>query len=92
MHHVPNTQDVPNTLAHTAHTSFRLIPFNYFDAEQTRRSDQIIEIEAANGVVNQTEWSPLPDCVANLTAYRVSGPYNGFELYHSVLVKGPLKE
>ncbi|KAI9365972.1 copper amine oxidase [Zopfochytrium polystomum] len=91
MHHVPNTQDIPNTLAHTAHTSLILTPFNYFDFEQTRRSDQIIEIDSVEGVINQTEWSPLPTCFVNLTSYEVTDPYTGFEEYHNVLVKGPHK-
>ncbi|KAI9365974.1 copper amine oxidase [Zopfochytrium polystomum] len=89
MHHVPNTQDIPNTLAHTAHTSLILTPFNYFDSEQTRRSAQTIEVANVGGVLNTTEYSPMPTCFVNLTSYAVTEPFIGLVDYHNILVKGP---
>ncbi|KAJ1562398.1 hypothetical protein HK405_012622 [Cladochytrium tenue] len=88
MHHVPNTQDIPNTLANIAHTSFILTPFNYFDSEQTRRTAQILQVDLENDVTTVTEYVPVPSCTVNLTALAEVDAYVGLEEYHNVLVKG----
>lgn len=36
LHHLPNTQDIPNTIFSTAESGIIFTPFNYFDKEQSR--------------------------------------------------------
>lgn len=36
IHHLPNTQDIPNTIFSTAESGIVFTPFNYFDTEQSR--------------------------------------------------------
>ncbi|KAJ3199413.1 actin binding protein [Entophlyctis luteolus] len=88
MHHVPNTQDVPTTLAHTATTSFIVTPFNYFDSEQSRRSAQILKMTYSDGETITTELSAMPSCSVNLTEYAVTDEYTALDIYNNVLAKG----
>ncbi len=44
-HHVPSSQDVPNTLMHTSASSVVFVPFNYFDDDMSRASRQGVRID-----------------------------------------------
>ncbi len=44
-HHVPTSQDIPNTLMHTSASSVVFMPFNYFDDDVSRRSRQGVRID-----------------------------------------------
>jgi len=44
-HHVPSSQDIPNTLMHTSASSVLFMPFNYFDDDVSRRSRQGVRID-----------------------------------------------
>ncbi|KAK5398842.1 hypothetical protein LTR20_004274 [Exophiala xenobiotica] len=44
-HHVPSSQDVPNTLMHTSASSVMFVPFNYFDDDVSRASRQGVRID-----------------------------------------------
>ena len=44
-HHVPTSQDVPNTLMHTSASSVMLLPFNYFDEDVSRAVRQGVRID-----------------------------------------------
>ncbi|KAK5063145.1 hypothetical protein LTR84_005221 [Exophiala bonariae] len=44
-HHVPTSQDVPNTLMHTSASSVMFVPFNYFDADVSRAVRQGVRID-----------------------------------------------
>ena len=48
-HHVPTSQDVPNTLMHTSASSVMLVPFNYFDGDESLGWRQGVRIERAGG-------------------------------------------
>ncbi|KAG1735034.1 amine oxidase catalytic domain-containing protein [Suillus lakei] len=50
MHHLPASEDVPNTRANTATSSFFLTPFNYFDYD--------VSIESANAILLQPPKKP----------------------------------
>ncbi|AOA62681.1 Lysyl oxidase [Komagataella phaffii CBS 7435] len=45
LHHLPNSNDLPNTIYSTAHASFMLTPFNYFDSENSRDTTQQVYYE-----------------------------------------------
>jgi primary-amine oxidase len=44
-HHVPSSQDVPNTLMHTSASSVMFMPFNYFDGDVSRAVRQGVRID-----------------------------------------------
>ncbi|KAJ9631214.1 hypothetical protein H2204_008299 [Knufia peltigerae] len=44
-HHVPTTQDIPNTLMHTSASSVMFVPFNYFDDDVSRATRQGVRID-----------------------------------------------
>ncbi|MCJ1352887.1 MAG: hypothetical protein MMC33_002871 [Icmadophila ericetorum] len=44
-HHIPTTQDIPNTHMHTSSSSFMLIPHNFFDRDPSRKSAQGVKLE-----------------------------------------------
>lgn len=44
-HHVPSSQDVPNTLMHTSASSVLFMPFNYFDDDVSRYVRQGVRID-----------------------------------------------
>ncbi|EXJ94952.1 hypothetical protein A1O1_00070 [Capronia coronata CBS 617.96] len=44
-HHVPTTQDVPNTLMHTSASSVMFVPFNYFDHDVSRAVRQGVRVD-----------------------------------------------
>lgn len=44
-HHVPNSQDIPNTLMHTSASSVLFMPFNYFDEDVSRAVRQGVRID-----------------------------------------------
>lgn len=44
-HHVPTSQDVPNTLMHTSASSVMFVPFNYFDTDVSRALRQGVRID-----------------------------------------------
>ncbi|KIW16195.1 hypothetical protein PV08_06246 [Exophiala spinifera] len=44
-HHVPSTQDIPNTLMHTSASSVMFVPFNYFDDDVSRAARQGVRID-----------------------------------------------
>jgi primary-amine oxidase len=44
-HHVPSSQDVPNTLMHTSASSVMFVPFNYFDEDVSRALRQGVRID-----------------------------------------------
>ncbi|KAJ3132936.1 hypothetical protein HK100_004817 [Physocladia obscura] len=92
MHHVPNTQDVPTTLAHTATTSFLITPFNYFNFEQTRRSAQSIKLTYDGTNLTTAEYSKLPTCSVNMTAYASTEDFTALNIYNNVLAKGTKRE
>ncbi|KAG1906828.1 amine oxidase catalytic domain-containing protein [Suillus fuscotomentosus] len=50
MHHLPASEDVPNTRTNTAASSFFLTPFNYFDYD--------VSIESANAILLQPPKKP----------------------------------
>lgn len=44
-HHIPTTQDIPNTHMHTSSSSFMLVPHNFFDRDPSRKSAQGVKLE-----------------------------------------------
>lgn len=48
-HHVPSSQDVPNTLMHTSASSVLFMPFNYFDEDVSRAVRQGVRIDRRPG-------------------------------------------
>jgi primary-amine oxidase len=44
-HHVPTTQDIPNTLMHTSGSSVMFTPFNYFDREISGRRASSVAVD-----------------------------------------------
>ncbi|KIX05692.1 uncharacterized protein Z518_03664 [Rhinocladiella mackenziei CBS 650.93] len=44
-HHVPSSQDVPNTLMHTSASSMVFMPFNYFDDDVSRGLRQGVRVD-----------------------------------------------
>jgi len=44
-HHVPTSQDVPNTLMHTSASSVMFVPFNYFDEDVSRAVRQGVRVD-----------------------------------------------
>ena len=44
VHHISNSQDVPNTLMHWSGTSAMFVPHNYFDREPSRESAQGVRV------------------------------------------------
>jgi hypothetical protein len=44
-HHVPSSQDVPNTLMHTSASSVMFVPFNYFDHDVSRAARQGVRVD-----------------------------------------------
>lgn len=58
-HHIPTSQDIPNTLMHTSASSVMFVPFNYFDADVSRavrqgvRIDRLGEPVATEGSIDQ---------------------------------------
>lgn len=44
-HHVPTSQDIPNTLMHTSASSVLFMPFNYFDHDVSRAVRQGVRID-----------------------------------------------
>ncbi|OJA18090.1 hypothetical protein AZE42_04165 [Rhizopogon vesiculosus] len=50
MHHLPASEDVPNTRTNTAASSFFLTPFNYFNYD--------VSIESANAILLQPPTTP----------------------------------
>ena len=44
-HHVPTTQDIPNTLMHTTGSSVMFTPFNYFDRDISGRSASSVNVD-----------------------------------------------
>lgn len=44
-HHVPTSQDIPNTLMHTSASSVLFMPFNYFDEDVSRAVRQGVRID-----------------------------------------------
>ncbi|KAI1611348.1 copper amine oxidase [Exophiala viscosa] len=44
-HHVPSSQDIPNTLMHTSASSVMFVPFNYFDYDVSRAMRQGVRID-----------------------------------------------
>lgn len=44
-HHVPSSQDVPNTLMHTSASSVLFMPFNYFDDDVSKAVRQGVRID-----------------------------------------------
>ncbi|EXJ64035.1 hypothetical protein A1O7_00370 [Cladophialophora yegresii CBS 114405] len=44
-HHVPTSQDVPNTLMHTSASSVVFMPFNYFDEDVSRAWRQGVRVD-----------------------------------------------
>ncbi|ANZ77817.1 BA75_04703T0 [Komagataella pastoris] len=63
LHHLPNSNDLPNTIFSTAHASFMLTPFNYFDSENSRDTTQQVfytyddETEESNWEFYGNDWS-----------------------------------
>ncbi len=44
-HHVPTSQDIPNTLMHTSASSVMFVPFNYFDEDVSKAVRQGVRID-----------------------------------------------
>ncbi|OCT53437.1 putative Copper amine oxidase [Cladophialophora carrionii] len=44
-HHVPSSQDVPNTLMHTSASSVLFMPFNYFDEDVSKAWRQGVRVD-----------------------------------------------
>jgi primary-amine oxidase len=51
LHHLPNTQDIPNTIYNTAQSGIIFTPFNYFDTEQSRDT-----LQQAYYTYEEDEW------------------------------------
>lgn len=52
---VPHTGDLPNTVFTTAHSGFQLMPSNYFEMDQSRRTVNMVRIEYEEGVTSSVE-------------------------------------
>lgn len=63
LHHLPNTQDIPNTIFSTAESGIIFTPFNYFDTEQSRDTLQQLyyEYETSEWDFNGVEVNPQCD-------------------------------
>ena len=53
MHHVPHTGDLPNTVFTTAHSGVQFMPLNYYDADISHQTTQMVRINYTNGTVSQ---------------------------------------
>ncbi|KAG2357950.1 copper amine oxidase [Suillus spraguei] len=77
MHHLPASEDVPNTRTNTAASSFFLTPFNYFDYD--------VSIESANAILLQPPKKPGDPFSYNdydvRPAHCVPQPPAAFEYY-----------
>lgn len=77
MHHLPASEDVPNTRTNTAASSFFLTPFNYFDYD--------VSIESANAILLQPPKNPGDPFSYNdydvRPAHCVPQPPAAFEYY-----------
>lgn len=60
LHHLPNTQDIPNTIYNTAEAGIVFTPFNYFDKEASRETLQQVyyEYETDEWDFNGVDISP----------------------------------
>jgi primary-amine oxidase len=57
-HHVPHSNDIPNTLMHTSASSVMFTPFNFHDRDPSRHSVQGVRLEMRRGGPPQPEWQP----------------------------------
>lgn len=77
MHHLPASEDVPNTKTNTAASSFFLTPFNYFDYD--------VSIESSNAILLQPPKKPGDPFSYNdynvRPAHCVPRPPAAFEYY-----------
>ncbi|KAK4494552.1 hypothetical protein PRZ48_013908 [Zasmidium cellare] len=56
MHHVPSTQDLPNTVFTTAHSAVHFMPLNYFDeGDVSRRTRNMVRVNYDGGEVSAVE-------------------------------------
>lgn len=58
-HHVPSSQDVPNTLMHTSASSVLFMPFNYFDHDVSRGARQGVRIDRRPRRGQRKDKTPL---------------------------------
>ncbi|CCH42609.1 primary-amine oxidase [Wickerhamomyces ciferrii] len=63
LHHLPNTNDIPNTIFSTAESGIVFTPFNYFDSEQSRDTLQQMyyEYETSEWDFNGVDVNPQCD-------------------------------
>lgn len=55
MHHVPHTEDLPNTVFTAAHSSVMFVPVNYFEGDVSRRTVNMVRIDYDGGDVTAVE-------------------------------------
>lgn len=81
LHHLPNTQDLPNTIFTTAESSIIFTPFNYFDSEQSRDTLQQLYYK-----YEDSEWDfhgvdVNPQCELQIPELKFSGiSYEGVNI------------
>ncbi|KAH0843678.1 hypothetical protein AYO21_05463 [Fonsecaea monophora] len=54
-HHVPSSQDIPNTLMHTSASSVMFMPFNYFDDDVSKPLRQGVRVDRSRHGASQVK-------------------------------------
>lgn len=67
LHHLPNTNDIPNTLYHTAESGILFTPFNYFDQEASRDTLQQVYYDYENSEWEFNGVDVSPECDVEIT-------------------------
>jgi primary-amine oxidase len=72
VHHLSNSQDIPNTLMHWAGTSVMFVPHNYFDRDPSRDSAQGVKLSMEKGHDGNIATYYGPKCDRDVTIKKVS--------------------
>ena len=81
LHHLPNTQDLPNTIFTTAESSIIFTPFNYFDSEQSRDTLQQLYYKYEDSEWNFHGVDVNPQCELQIPELKFSGiSYEGINI------------
>jgi primary-amine oxidase len=72
VHHLSNSQDIPNTLMHWAGTSVMFVPHNYFDRDPSRESAHGVRLKMERGKKgnNATYYGPKYDKAVHIRKVR----------------------
>ncbi|CEP23019.1 Abp1 [Cyberlindnera jadinii] len=81
LHHLPNTQDIPNTIYSTAQSSIIFTPFNYFDTEQSRDTLQQMYYTYEDATWDFNGVSVSPECLFGIEPLNFDAVnYDGMQI------------